>query len=186
MLARELGFLQGFRLSGRGPRGAIGDPRERFLILNLATVRGPSKSRGRRALLQWRCVSSRSHRDRAAKPRRLRSGDYAQGVHMIWFSSLARPVALIALGMCFGMSPATAEPRVKDVLKTYADIAQAGYADFSPRQRRCSLRSISFWRSRPTKIFAPPEPPGSPRASPICRPRPIASAIPSSMTGRAR
>jgi len=41
MLARELGFLQGFRLSGRGPRGAIGDPRERFLILNLATVRGP-------------------------------------------------------------------------------------------------------------------------------------------------
>ena len=50
-------------------------------------------------------------------------------MHMIRFSSLARPVALIALGVCCGLSPAVAEPSVKDVLKTYADIAQAGYAD---------------------------------------------------------
>jgi putative iron-regulated protein len=50
-------------------------------------------------------------------------------MHMIRIASLARPVALLALGMCLGLAPATAEPRVKDVLKTYADIAAAGYAD---------------------------------------------------------
>jgi hypothetical protein len=49
MLALELRFLQGFRLLGLDPRGAIGDPRKRFLILNLATVRG-LKSKDRRAL----------------------------------------------------------------------------------------------------------------------------------------
>jgi putative iron-regulated protein len=54
---------------------------------------------------------------------------------MIRIASLARPVALLALGVCLGLSPAAAaEPSakdtsVKDVLKTYADIAAAGYAD---------------------------------------------------------
>ena len=47
---------------------------------------------------------------------------------------LARPLALIALGVCLGFSPLAAEPSAKevsakDVLKTYADIAEAGYAD---------------------------------------------------------
>jgi putative iron-regulated protein len=47
---------------------------------------------------------------------------------------LARPLALIALGVCLGFSPLAAQPSAKevsakDVLKTYADIAEAGYAD---------------------------------------------------------
>jgi len=55
-------------------------------------------------------------------------------MHMMRIASLARPVALVALGVCLGLSPAAAEPNVKDtsvkdVLKTYADIAAAGYAD---------------------------------------------------------
>ena len=51
---------------------------------------------------------------------------------MVRIASLARPVALVALGICLGLSPAAAaaaEPSAKDVLKTYADIAAAGYAD---------------------------------------------------------
>jgi putative iron-regulated protein len=49
---------------------------------------------------------------------------------MIRISALARPVALIALGFCLGVSPAAAaEPSAKDVLKTYADIAEAAYGD---------------------------------------------------------
>ena len=69
---------------------------------------------------------------------------------MIRFSSLARPVALIALGMCCGLSPAAAEPSVKDVLKTYADIAQAGYADSLATAKTMRL-AIDQFLSRPTE-----------------------------------
>jgi putative iron-regulated protein len=68
---------------------------------------------------------------------------------MIRFSSLARPVALIALGMCFGMSPAAAEPSVKDVLKTYADIAQAGYADSLATAKTLQL-AVNQFLAKPT------------------------------------
>src|SRR5512140_2825406 len=50
-------------------------------------------------------------------------------MHMMRIASLARPIALVALGACLGVSPAAADPSVKDVLKTYAAIAAAGYAD---------------------------------------------------------
>ena len=69
---------------------------------------------------------------------------------MIRFSSLARPVALIALGVCCGLSPAAAEPSVKDVLKTYADIAQAGYADLLATAKTMRL-AIDQFLSRPTE-----------------------------------
>lgn len=39
------------------------------------------------------------------------------------------PVAALAIGLCLAPSPASAAPAAKDVLKTYADIAQAGYGD---------------------------------------------------------
>jgi putative iron-regulated protein len=53
---------------------------------------------------------------------------------MFLIPPLARPLALIALGVCLGFSPLAAQPSAKevsakDVLKTYADIAEAGYAD---------------------------------------------------------
>jgi putative iron-regulated protein len=53
---------------------------------------------------------------------------------MLSIPPIARPLALIALGVCLGFSPLAAEPSAKevsakDVLKTYADIAEAGYAD---------------------------------------------------------
>jgi putative iron-regulated protein len=58
---------------------------------------------------------------------------------MFRISSLARSALLIALGLCLGVSTVAAESNVKDtavkdvsakdVLKTYADIAEAGYAD---------------------------------------------------------
>src|SRR5262245_49827788 len=55
-------------------------------------------------------------------------------MHMMRIVSLARPAALLTLSICLGLPPAAAEPNVKntsvrDVLKTYADIAAAGYAD---------------------------------------------------------
>jgi putative iron-regulated protein len=39
------------------------------------------------------------------------------------------PVAALAIGLCLAPSPASAAPAAKDVLKNYADIAQAGYGD---------------------------------------------------------
>jgi putative iron-regulated protein len=52
---------------------------------------------------------------------------------------MARPLALLVLALCLGLGPVAAEPAAKDasvkaisatdVLKTYADIAQAGHAD---------------------------------------------------------
>jgi putative iron-regulated protein len=50
-------------------------------------------------------------------------------MHMIRIASLARPLALVVLGVCLEASPAAADPSVKEVLKTYTDIAAAGYAD---------------------------------------------------------
>jgi putative iron-regulated protein len=61
-------------------------------------------------------------------------------MHMMRFASLARPVALVALGICLGLSPAAAdEPSAKDVLKTYSDIAAAGYADSLATARTLQL-----------------------------------------------
>jgi putative iron-regulated protein len=50
-------------------------------------------------------------------------------MHMMRIASLSRPIALVALGIGLGVPPAAADPSVKDVLTTYADIAAAGYAD---------------------------------------------------------
>ena len=59
---------------------------------------------------------------------------------MMRIASLARPVALVALGICLGLPPAAAdEPSAKDVLKTYADIAAAGYADSLATARTLQL-----------------------------------------------
>jgi putative iron-regulated protein len=69
---------------------------------------------------------------------------------MIRISSLARPVALITFGICVGMSPASAEPSVKDVLKTYADIAEAGYADSLATAKTLQL-AIDQFLARPTE-----------------------------------
>ena len=41
----------------------------------------------------------------------------------------ASPIAAVAIGLCLGILPAAAEPTAKDVLTTYADVAQAGYTD---------------------------------------------------------
>jgi putative iron-regulated protein len=61
-------------------------------------------------------------------------------MHMMRIASLARPVALVALGICLGLPPAAAdEPSAKDVLKTYADIAAAGYADSLATARTLQL-----------------------------------------------
>ena len=52
--------------------------------------------------------------------------------------------------MCCGLSPAAAEPSVKDVLKTYADIAQAGYADSLATAKTMRL-AINQFLARPTE-----------------------------------
>jgi putative iron-regulated protein len=48
---------------------------------------------------------------------------------MIPRPSTALPVAALAIGLCLAPLPAAAAPAAKDVLTTYADIAQAGYTD---------------------------------------------------------
>jgi len=59
---------------------------------------------------------------------------------------LRRPlhVAIFALGLCLAATPASAEPSVKDVLKTYADIAQAGYEDSLSAAKTLKLAIEAF------------------------------------------
>jgi putative iron-regulated protein len=62
--------------------------------------------------------------------------------------SMARPLAAAALcvglAASVGASPAAADPRPKDVLKIYADIAQAGYTDSLDTARTLKLAVDSF------------------------------------------
>jgi putative iron-regulated protein len=69
---------------------------------------------------------------------------------MLRGSLIATPVASLAIGLCLGLSPAAAESAPKDVLKTYADIAQAGYADSADTARTLKLAVDSFL-SKPTE-----------------------------------
>ena len=183
MLARELGFLQGFRLSGRDPEAQSATPGCASSFSTLRRSLG-LKTKDRRTLVAKVIgLLPASIGIEARRPRCLR-----RGMHMMRIASLARPVALVALGVCLGLPPAAAEePSAKDVLKTYADIAAAGYAELSRHgEERCSSPSTSFSPTRPIRTCSPPAPPGSPRASPTCRPRPTASATRSSTIGRAR
>ena len=62
------------------------------------------------------------------------------------------PVAVLAIGTCFA-APATAEPAPiapKDVLKTYADIAQAAYSDSLDAARTLKL-AIDALIAKPTE-----------------------------------
>ena len=62
---------------------------------------------------------------------------------------------LAAVGFCVGLaglwiSPAAADPAPKDVLKVYADIAQAGYADSVDTARTLKL-AVDAFLAKPTE-----------------------------------
>ncbi len=59
-------------------------------------------------------------------------------------------IAPFALGLCLGLSPAAAEPAPKDVLKTYADIAQAGYQDSLDTAKTLRL-AVDAFLAKPTE-----------------------------------
>jgi putative iron-regulated protein len=61
----------------------------------------------------------------------------------------ALPIAALALGLCFTALPVSAEPSAKDVLKTYADIAQAGYEDSLEAAKTLKL-AIDAFLAEPT------------------------------------
>jgi len=63
---------------------------------------------------------------------------------------IASSVAAVALGFCTSLSPAIAESAPKDVLKTYADIAQAGYTDSTDTARTLKL-AIDAFLAHPTE-----------------------------------
>src|SRR5262245_27469032 len=56
---------------------------------------------------------------------------------MIGVRSIAMPMAVLAMSACFA-APLAAAP-AKDVLKIYADIAEAGYADSTDTARTLKL-----------------------------------------------
>ena len=62
----------------------------------------------------------------------------------------ASPVAAVAIGSCVSLSPAIAESAPKDVLETYADIAQAGYTDSTDTARTLKL-AIDAFLAKPTE-----------------------------------
>ena len=68
---------------------------------------------------------------------------------MLQRSSLAVLVTIAASSLTFGASPATAEPSAKDVIKTYADIAQAGYTDALVTAKTMKL-AIDAFLAKPT------------------------------------
>jgi putative iron-regulated protein len=96
----------------------------------------------------------------------------------------AWPVAAFATGLCLTISPALAEPTPKDVLTTYVDMAEAGYTDSLDTARTLKL-AVDALLAKATEDNLRSAPPGSPPASPTCRPRPSASATPSSTIGKA-
>jgi putative iron-regulated protein len=60
------------------------------------------------------------------------------------------PAAAFALGLCLAAAPSTADPAAKDVLKTYADIAEAGYTDSLDAARTLKL-AIDAFLAKPTE-----------------------------------
>ena len=64
--------------------------------------------------------------------------------------SICSSVAAVAIGSCVSLSPAIAESAPKDVLKTYADIAQAGYTDSTDTARTLKL-AIDAFLAKPTE-----------------------------------
>ena len=62
----------------------------------------------------------------------------------------ALPIAVLATGLCLAAAPALAEPAPKEVLKTYADIAQAGYADSLDTAQTLKL-AIDAFLAQPTE-----------------------------------
>jgi len=68
---------------------------------------------------------------------------------MLRGSLLARPAAAAVIGFCLGGSPVAAESAPKEVLKTYADIAQAGYTDSTDTARTLKL-AVDAFLAKPT------------------------------------
>lgn len=64
--------------------------------------------------------------------------------------SFVRPLAVLGFGICLGFTPAEAAPSAKDVLKTYADIAEAGYADSLATAKTLQL-SVNELLAHPTQ-----------------------------------
>lgn len=56
----------------------------------------------------------------------------------------ALPAAALALGLCLASSAASAQSAAKDVIKAYADIAQAGYADSLDTAKTLKLAVDAF------------------------------------------
>jgi putative iron-regulated protein len=68
---------------------------------------------------------------------------------MLLRPSTALPVAVLAIALCLAPLPASAAPAAKDVLKTYADIAQAGYTDSLDSAKTLKL-AIDALLAKPT------------------------------------
>ena len=62
----------------------------------------------------------------------------------------ALPIAGLAAGLCLAAVPALAESASKEVLKTYADIAQAGYADSLDTAKTLKL-AVDAFLAQPTE-----------------------------------
>ncbi|MGH6832460.1 MAG: imelysin family protein, partial [Methyloceanibacter sp.] len=63
---------------------------------------------------------------------------------------IALPLAVLAAGLCLASGPALAESAPKEVLKTYADIAQAGYADSLDTANTLKL-AVDAFLAKPTE-----------------------------------
>ena len=69
---------------------------------------------------------------------------------MILRPMIGLKLAAFAIGFCLAPLPATAGPDAKDVLETYADIAQAGYTDSLDAARTLKL-AIEAFLAKPTE-----------------------------------
>jgi putative iron-regulated protein len=73
---------------------------------------------------------------------------------MSQIASIVRSLALLAFGFCLGMTPAAAEPAApptaKEVLRNYADLAEAGYGDASATANTLKL-AVDAFLAKPTE-----------------------------------
>lgn len=101
--------------------------------------------------------------------------------------TVSKPIkaALLATTLCVMASNAQAETTPEAVIKHYADLAEAKYADSLATAKTLDAAIDAFLAALPRIHSKLQGTPGSLPAFPISRPRSTASAIPLSTTGKA-
>jgi Uncharacterized iron-regulated protein len=96
-----------------------------------------------------------------------------------------RPISPLVLAAAIALPVSAQAVTPAEVLTTYADIAEAGYADSLSTAQALQAAIEDFLAAPSAEGLEPPAPRGAPPACLISRPRPTVSATRSSTIGKA-